>query len=548
MRHLRSLSSLGLCVLSIAWTLTGDAVRATTPSATAHLHRPDVELSIREPADESGSLAASPYLALEGPLSPVERRLFADAADSRWDEHTLLTAALVASGVDSPSRLAHYESLVAALVDELRHSAAMQGTEHQQAQAILEFLHQRVLGGGYRLDSSDLTVALDKGRFNCVSASVLFNCFAEDVGLTARGLEIPGHAMSRLVLTDGTLDVETTCPEWFRLMDDPQKQAAVVEKTIGIRYMETTPPAQRREVSAVELVATIYYNRGVDLLAQKRFAEAVAANAKALRLDPANSTARGNLLATLNNWAIDLGSNGRYLEAVATLSRGIALDAAYPTFKTNYVHVHHQWIDALCRQGEYGEAADVLASAEFKKLDEAYFQRARLDLYRRWARTCLQSGQTDDAFEVFAQARRQLGAVSEVRQQEVAEINRQAAALLEEDRAGDAVELLDRALTCCTGATSLLENRRTMVMRWAEPAFQQGDFAEAIRRTTHGSTPGHLDAPLVNNVRYGYYEWISRLLADGQQAEARRIARQAEADPFLAGKTAGAIPAVLDEP
>ena len=34
----------------------------------------------------------------------------------------------------------------------------------------------------------------------------------------------------------------------------------------------------------------IYYNRGVDLLAEKRFAEAAAANAKALRLDPTNAT------------------------------------------------------------------------------------------------------------------------------------------------------------------------------------------------------------------------------------------------------------------
>ena len=69
----------------------------------------------------------------------------------------------------------------------------------------------------------------------------------------------------------------------------------------------TSDRSKAREVSPIQMAAMIYYNRGVDLLAEKRFAEAAAANAKALRLDPANATARGNLLATINNWSIELG-------------------------------------------------------------------------------------------------------------------------------------------------------------------------------------------------------------------------------------------------
>ena len=322
---------------------------------------------------------------LEGELCGLEQRLFADAADGKLDSHRLLGAALVASGVNDARRLRHYEMQVADWVAELRVSRKVSGSPQEKARAIFEFMHGRILHGGYLFDCTDLTVALDRGYFNCVSASVLFNCLAERFGLPARGLEAPGHATSRLILPEGTLDVETTCPSWFRLMNDPKRQRELVEQTTGYRRPEGGLPADCREVSGVELVATIYYNRGVDLLGRKQFAPAVAANAKALRLDPSSATARGNLLATLNNWAIALGSDGHYARAVELLRQGLALDATYKTFTVNYVHVHHQWVEHLWGGERFEAALEVLAEAQRQYPGQSYFPKARLDVYRRWA-------------------------------------------------------------------------------------------------------------------------------------------------------------------
>lgn len=61
-------------------------------------------------------------------LSPLEERLFADAADGRWDEHSLLTASLVASGVTDGQVLRRYEDQVAGLIEELHRSGAVEGT------------------------------------------------------------------------------------------------------------------------------------------------------------------------------------------------------------------------------------------------------------------------------------------------------------------------------------------------------------------------------------------------------------------------------------
>ena len=371
-------------VMAIVPKGTAEAVTRGIPALTGRPVNGTFRNTLPHTTWDSRYRPVSPYQAFEGELSRLEQDLFTDAADGGWDEHTLLEAALIASGVDRPELLRHYEGRVADLEAELSRSGRLTGTERERAQAIFEFMHRRVLRGGYQLDCTDLGLSLDEGRFNCVSASVLFNCLAGRLGLTAHGLEAPGHAMSRLILDGRPFDVETTCATWFRLTDDPAKQAAVMARMIRRQPGQGSPPA--RTVTPVQLIATIYYNRGVDLLAENRFHDAVRANAKALRLDAANQTARGNLLATLNNWSINLAGEGHYARAVELLDRGLSLDPTYETFRANYLHVHHQWIESLCDAAHFQGALDVAAKAAGKQPQEPYFQQIRREVERRRAR------------------------------------------------------------------------------------------------------------------------------------------------------------------
>jgi hypothetical protein len=121
-------------------------------------------------------------------------------------------------------------------------------------------------------------------------------------------------------------------------------------------------------------------------------------------------------------------------------------------------------------------------------------------------------------------------------------VNGQSLNLVNEGRLGEAVALFDRALVRQPGSNLLVENRRATVMRWALGAFESGDYPEAFRRTTHGSVPGQLHQTLIENVRYGYYHWIARLVARGHTVDARQVAQRALADPFLAGQVDGVIP------
>jgi tetratricopeptide (TPR) repeat protein len=371
---------------ALGFALEGDAVSGCEPGE--RLVRIEGEGPVLQPvpavaAASPGEAAGEQAIPFFGRLNALENRLFDDAADRRLDGFPLLEAALIAGGVEDEETLRKYDARCAALADELRRSGVVAGSARHKAEVVFQFMHRQVLRGGYRVDCTDPRLAFDEGRFNCVSASVLYICLAEKFGLKVCGLEVPGHSMCRLFLPDGPLDLETTCPTWFELLDNPKRQAEALAQTVG-----TISPALRakvREVSPVEIAAMIYYNRGVDYLGKNCFHEAAAANAKALKLDPASVTARGNLLATLNNWSIQLSGEGKHAEAVALLRQGLAFSPDYQAFALNYVHVHHEWVEDLCRNGRYEEALDLLSRAAEELPNRPYFRRAPLDVNRRWA-------------------------------------------------------------------------------------------------------------------------------------------------------------------
>ncbi len=347
--------------------------------------------------------SARPYQRYEGPLSGLEVRLFDDAVDSKWNHHTLLEAALIAGGVGDGNQLAESAKRFERLAEKAAASIDANTPADMLAGKLFGFMHREILVGGYELECTDLAATLEHGQFNCVSSTVLFNCLAARFGLDSVGMELPGHAMSRLHLNGKNVDVETTCPAWFRLQHDPQRRAALIAKTIGA---DMNAPGARppREVSSVELVAMIYYNRGVDLLTARRFAEAAAANAKALRLDPSSDTARGNLLATLNNWAITVGAGRQYEKAIDLLQQGIDIDPHYETFAANYVHLYYQWAETLCTQHNYQAALDVLGQANATLLGSDRLAQLRQGVYRRWARQMIQQGKSRQALQLLRTA------------------------------------------------------------------------------------------------------------------------------------------------
>ncbi|MBR4103941.1 MAG: tetratricopeptide repeat protein [Thermoguttaceae bacterium] len=343
-------------------------------------------------------------------LPPDEAALLRDAEDGRWDEIDLFDAALIAEGLTARERRAPQREKFERFAAELATLTERETDPLEKTKIVYGYLHDVVLTEKYNLNCSSLVASLETGVFNCVSATALFNCFAARSGLEVAALETTGHAKSRVKFADSFLDLETTCSSWDRLPDkiraySQPRRAAVGENgnddettatlqnvsferrvadvdaeagtttfdaetstpdaPLGYSYTRTRKPM--REIGDVELVATIYYNVGVDFYQKERFEEAIVAYVKAARLAPNNPTILGNLKATLNNWAIQIAMKDRDFErAIQVAEQGLLLDPNFPEYKMNLPIFFHRWVDRLALENRWDEA---------KRVEREYLKR-----------------------------------------------------------------------------------------------------------------------------------------------------------------------------
>jgi hypothetical protein len=251
----------------------------------------------------TGSVPFEPRLA----VSKLEAGLLHDACDGHWDEHSLFAAALIASGVANELEFRGTCELFAAINAELKGDPSRPATAEQRADKTLAFMHRRLLSGGYDLYATELPRVLATGRYNCVSATVLFNCLAAEGGLDVGALRLPNHTCAELADGAQRVRVETTCADWFAVRDRPRLFA----NAIGERAIVAGSPYENQPqeaISDVALVAMIYYNRGVEALARRGYTQAISLNRRAISLDPHNTQARDNLLSAINKQALSLAA------------------------------------------------------------------------------------------------------------------------------------------------------------------------------------------------------------------------------------------------
>lgn len=269
---------------------------------------------------------------LDGKLSssPLESRLLDDAADGRWNEHSLFIAAQIAGGITTDAELLAASLDYSAVIHEVRSNLTPSLSVEDCAKAVLSFLHRRLFTGGYDLYATSLPEAFASGRFNCVSATVLYNCLATEAGLAVQPLRFPQHTCSQLLDGDRRIRIEATCPDWFEVRNWPNELRETDERFAGPRDRDDGIP-----ISDVALVAMIYYNRGVEALRHHHLEEAIRLNRLALALDPENPHAQGNLLSAINKLALERAAQRDFTAAITLVEHGLSIDPSHSPLRQN---------------------------------------------------------------------------------------------------------------------------------------------------------------------------------------------------------------------
>lgn len=304
----------------------------------------------------SPSWAGKPSLVPPGlSIAFSTREQSALAADRRGslEGELFLRAALAACDVPEANQRRFLEQLEFD-VGELRSECRAVESDLGRARRVLEFLHERILSGGYAEDCTNPVQTLKDGQFNCVSATILYCHLARRCGLLVDALELPGHVVARVSTDEGWRIVETTS---LAAID-----AGTASPTRPLANFDAASTSSR-QLSNGGLVALVYYNQGVDLLERHDYPAALAANVKALRFDPDNAMAFGNLLATLNNWALDLETQGNLTAAMSLLRHGHALAPEHRPFAVNWLALSEHRVNDYCAAHDYQQARDWLDQA-----------------------------------------------------------------------------------------------------------------------------------------------------------------------------------------
>ncbi len=323
----------------------------------------------------------------------LELRLLSDAADGRLDQFTLLEASLIAGGVESDIELAQFDERFDQLCQALRQRMNSLASPVERGRMIFRFMHEVVLTAGYDKDCNQMSRTLSEGRFNCVTSVILYLCLGERFDLPITAVAEPGHVYCRLASAE-PLDIETTCTKWF---DIGVAVRHIGTSTDGSSRSFRAPgrgPEIARQIGNTELVARIYYNRGISRLADRQFANAVADLRTSCNLDPADAAARANLLAAINNWALSLCDSGDYEQAVQLLIDGQARAPDYEPLRNNDVFVHAAWIRHLYQSRRYNEALTILDRAHKRRPDVPLFDHARAEVQQAWLDVLPHSAET----------------------------------------------------------------------------------------------------------------------------------------------------------
>jgi tetratricopeptide (TPR) repeat protein len=285
-------------------------------------------------------------------FSAHEARLLAEVRQGEADGRWLFEAALAADGVQHPAltnHLGRWKAWREQLTADLRETTS----PHRRARAIFELLHRQALDGGYQADATGLPAALGGAGYNCVSATILFKSLAQMLGLEAVAVQSPEHVYCVVRSSEGEFAVEMTCPRWFDLSANERREALdeLAPSAAGHNAADDL-----RELSSAGLVALVYYNAGVDHLSLGRFRDALSANRKALAFDPGNELARGNLLATLNNWALARYEARDYATAAGLIEYGRTVAPAHRPYVANLAVVYQRWSEQLLAEGNLVQA------------------------------------------------------------------------------------------------------------------------------------------------------------------------------------------------
>lgn len=322
-----SLSLLGVVSIFTVPGIAGPPLRTETANYANQRHLPHRDQRHDGPQRSVGDRVPPPADVDLGSVdlgsADLESELVSDLADGQLDRTTLLDAALIIGGLSDRSTMRRCQARWKAFRTLVGHNVTTDASSLDAAKQVFRFMHDEILVGEYFEDCNAIDRALLDGDYNCVTATILFCCLARESNVEVRPESLPGHV--RCLVLPHNVPIETTDPSWH------------------LHAFSPTANEDGRCLTDVELLAKLFYNRGLAELNRGNFAAALAATELSWQLDGNHEAARDNVATVVNNWALELSGRSNFAEALSLLERGRQLVPDHPILYANESHIRDAW-------------------------------------------------------------------------------------------------------------------------------------------------------------------------------------------------------------
>lgn len=255
------------------------------------------------------------------------------------DAEALLNVYVLASGGRQLADVTPVQRAINNFLEQAKNDWQNESDPWRRAEGLYLAMHRHFLTGGYDADQSALTGIFTTGRFNCISASLLYIVLARHFNVPVQGVLMPSHAFVEITLADGRgVEVETTHPQGFGVVHN---QAFYERAAQWVQAGDFAPSTledyrKRKKVSALALGAMNMLNQHTrpELMSREdafRLAEISA------YFDPSNALAQEkrlqfytqeiNTLSQANSWNDAAALLGKVLADIETTTAPLADNA-----------------------------------------------------------------------------------------------------------------------------------------------------------------------------------------------------------------------------
>jgi tetratricopeptide (TPR) repeat protein len=285
--------------------------------------------------------------------SPYARQLA--ARGEPLDLGTLIDASLVLSLADGDA-LGRTRARMDTLVREVREVALPERDLRARGNMVLVFLHERLLEG-YVEEQTRVDVALQTGRYNCVSSAILYMILARAVDLDVVGVRTHDHAFCAVRLDGRLVDVETTNLYGF----DPGSKHEFQDqfgKTTGFTYVPANRDPSRVETGELGMLALVPQNLASLATQRRQYAAALGAAVDGYAVGR-DAEARTKLVITISNMASWQSAGSQFAEAIALLDRAAAVYGNEPRLARLKGDIVYNQVVALMQKGDLDGALSI---------------------------------------------------------------------------------------------------------------------------------------------------------------------------------------------